>query len=503
MLNMDFSQGWILWGAILIIGFPLLVVALGETLHHLDNTGSPYSKLAHFLQKFVVPQLVLLLILNKILELPVDNVLVKINATLLWIFVIYAIVTLFNIILFPQNPKEKSWQANTPKLIVNVVRAILVAIGSAFVLSNVWGVELGKMFAALGVGSLVLGLALQDTMSSLFSGFSLISSKQFKEGDWLKVGDHVGKVIHVSWRSTTLLNREEDIIIIPNSDLAKGVVVNFSHPYPRTVEAVDFDFSFDDAPHKVKQVLIDVALDTKGILHDPMPAVALISYDEFSVRHTIRFWLAGYEDLPAIRDHFVSSVWYAASREGISFPTRAHEVITLADTSQAEEETEYNKIFEVLNKSLLLRGKDDKILADIAHHSHLQVFGKGEAIIKQNLDSKGFYMILKGRACEVYQDAFGKEHEMTCLSEGEFCGMISLVRNSPDEFSVITQTDVEVVSIDEKSTSLLLKHHPEVAVIIEEIIESQQLALNKINKKLLKTSHNDGTATPKYKDTVA
>ena len=62
------------------------------------------------------------------------------------------------------------------------------------------------------MGSIVLGLALQDTFSALFSGFSLVSSRQFKEGDWLEVGGDIGKIIHVTWRTVTLLNLDEDII---------------------------------------------------------------------------------------------------------------------------------------------------------------------------------------------------------------------------------------------------------------------------------------------------
>ncbi|MEZ5535195.1 MAG: mechanosensitive ion channel [Thiolinea sp.] len=263
-LYIDLSQSWVIWGAALVIAFPLLVILTGELAHHLEREESKYVSLIRFGQRFIMPQLVLLLITTRILELSHQSVVVKIIETLLWVFIIYAVVTLFNLLVFSESGGR--WQIKAPKLLLEVMRIIIMALGIAIVLSKVWGFELGKMMAAFGVGSIVLGLALQDTMSSLFSGFSLISSKQFKEGDWLKVGDHIGRVIQVNWRSVTLLNRDDDVILIPNSDLAKGQFVNFSHPYPHHVERVNFDFSFDDAPHKVKQVLIKAALDTPGIL---------------------------------------------------------------------------------------------------------------------------------------------------------------------------------------------------------------------------------------------
>lgn len=498
---MDFSQPWFVWGVGLIVGFPIVVIALGELSHYLDAQDSSLTSPVKFLQRFLIPQLVFYVILIKVLNLPFDNVFVKINETLLWIFVIYSAISFFNLLMF--NPQgTSSWQLKLPKLLSDVLRLFLVAIGSAVVLSNVWGFELGKMLAALGVGSIVLGLALQDTLSSLFAGFALLSSRQFKEGDWLKVGDNIGRVVHVSWRTTTLLNRDEDIILIPNSDLAKGQVINFSHPYPRHAERVNFDFSFDDPPHRVKEVLLQAAKATPGILNDPPAAVDLVSYDEFSVRHQARFWIAGYTDLPRIRDQFMSSIWYLAKREGLTFPTRAHEV-TVLDNAVIEQEVAHDEIYNALNHSELLRDKDPLLLHKISEHSRVLYYGIGEPIVEQNVDSDDFYMILEGEAYELYTDEYGAEHQLNDLGKGDFCGLISLLRSSPDEYSVIAKTDVIAISIDEAHTVQMLDQHPELAEIIENMIEAQHFELEKINKRVtslhsvIKTEESDNVPVAK------
>lgn len=477
-LYIDLSQSWAVWGIVLVIAFPLLVILSGERAHHLDRQASKFASLIRFGQRFIMPQLVLLLITTRIIELPEHHVLVKIIETLLWVFIIYGVVTLFNLLVFSESGGR--WQIKAPKLLLEVMRIIIMALGIAIVLSNVWGFELGKMMAAFGVGSIVLGLALQDTMSSLFSGFSLISSKQFKEGDWLEVGGRIGKVIQVNWRSVTLLNRDEDIIIIPNSDLAKGQFVNFSHPYPHHVERVNFDFSFDDAPHKVKRVLIRAALETPGVLSEPGPQVALISYDEFTVRHEVRFWIADYLDLPKIRDSFVSRVWYVAKRHGLTFPTRAHEVVMLEPT--APDSADEQALFvEMLKRSPLLSRLDPDLLENIAAHSVLQPFGSGEWIIRQGEVSDDCFLLYSGLAREYYRSDDGEHHALNPLKPGDMFGIVSLVRDSGDEISVSAEEDSEVLVINEEAMHTVLDQHPELSVTVEQFIDAKMRELNALN----------------------
>jgi hypothetical protein len=339
------------------------------------------------------------------------------------------------------------------------------------------------MLAALGVGSIVLGLALQDTLSSLLSGFTLIASRQFREGDWLEIGEHIGKVIHVNWRSVTLLNRDEDVIILPNSDLANGQFTNFSTPYPRHVENIFFDFSFDDAPYKVKQILIDAALKTEGVLAEPLPQVFLISYDEFTVRHQVRFYLEDYANLPQIRDRFVSSIWYAAKRGGITFPTRSHEVFMMKPEPQGDPT--YKRFLALFLDSSLFRGRDNAILTDMAKHSESLNFAAHEFIIQQNTDSDCFFMLVGGTVKEMYTDAKGNKHDIANLESGEFFGLVSLVKNEADRTSIIAITDVEVIQIDETQAHRLFEKDPRLSTFIEQKIENSNQELDAIEAKLL------------------
>ncbi len=114
------------------------------------------------------------------------------------------------------RPKA-SWRSRAPKLFQDLIRLLLVAIGAAIVLSVVWRQDLGGLIAALGVGSIVLGLALQETLGNLMAGIALFFEKPFSAGDWISVGGKSGQVVQITWRSVHLRTAERNLLVLPNS----------------------------------------------------------------------------------------------------------------------------------------------------------------------------------------------------------------------------------------------------------------------------------------------
>ena len=487
------DKNWFYAGALLILVFPLLIIAIGELIQKLPDHKSGWVPILKNIQHQIIPQLVFLLILTQIMGFDRSNIAVKVVETFLWIFVIHTALAIANLLLFADAGSHHDWREKIPKLVLDFTRAFLVLIGAALVLAYVWDLPLAKLLTALGVGSIVLGLALQDTLSSLFSGFALLTSRQFRINDWLSLPDNrVGKVISMNWRTVTLLTRDEDIIIVPNSDLAKSSFTNFSHPYPRHMERVLFDFSFDDAPNKVKDAMIEAALSTPGVLSDPAPTVALLSYDEFSVRHEVRYFIQHFCEQPAIRDSFMSRVWYVAKRHGITFPTRAHEITMMpaaAETAQAPEGIN----IALLREFPFLESRTIG-LEEIAHHSRVMEYGRGEVIIRQSEVSPALFLVLKGSAEESHTDINGEPHIMNRLSTGDFFGLASLIRQEGSHITITALTDLDVIAIPEKATHHLMDRYPDLANEMEAIIEKRMLQINSLGLKSSRHEHSANNA---------
>ena len=95
-----------------------------------------------------------------------------------------------NTVVFEQA-SQGSWQSRVPKLLRDLVRLLLVATAGALVFSFVWGRELSGALAALGVTSIVVGLALQEPLGNLFSGLMLLMERPFEVGDNVEVAGAV------------------------------------------------------------------------------------------------------------------------------------------------------------------------------------------------------------------------------------------------------------------------------------------------------------------------
>lgn len=159
-------------------------------------------------------------------------------------------------------------------------RAITWIVGLALIavlISDALGVSLAPALTALGVGSLSVALALQDTLSNFFSGVYLVIDRPIRPGDFIRLdGGAEGYVDAIGWRSTHLRTLAPSTVIVPNSTLSKAVITNFGNSNPRLLLATTLDVALDEDPSKVETALHDVATgatDIAGVAAKPAPFV--------------------------------------------------------------------------------------------------------------------------------------------------------------------------------------------------------------------------------------
>ncbi len=456
---------WKTWGILIVFGLPLAIVVMGELLLWLERKNSEFIPIVYNLRNILLPNLAVYLILSKIINLGEESLLLKISATFFWLILIHSTLKFINTLVFSEVLSEEI-KTKIPKLLVDFIRTFLVLLGAAIIASTVWGADLGRLLAALGVGSVVLGLALQDVLGGLFSGLALLSSKPFMVGDWIRIGDEVGEVKNIDWRAVTLVNFSGDSIVIPNASIAKEQFQNYSRPTPIHREEVGFDISFDDPPNRVKEVLLEAADMTDGILKEPAPSVALISYDEFSIHYEVRYFIADYSRAPKIHDAFITRIWYANKRYGITFPTRAHEVYNFDGEATKERENTPEEIARLLKLSKIF-SVTDKELIQLAKSSTIDDFGVGECLLQRGTTTDKIYLILDGVAKEHISNKNGELLHERRLKSGELFGLASLIRKEASLVTVCALSDIRVVSMEITAMQDLLKHNPSVAQALE------------------------------------
>lgn len=483
-MNSANSQNLILpWAIALIIIFPFLILVLGELIHRSQKKGKPLAVTLQIIRNLVLPVGTLMLFLQKVLQLSLTNSLVKGVQTLFWICLIHASLSLVNVVLFEQA-QSNTWRSRVPKLLIDLSRLILILVGSAIVLATVWNADLAGLATALGISSIVIALALQDTLGSVMSGIALLFERPFSVGDWLKVGDVVGQVIDINWRAVRLQTLEREMIIIPHKLISGDMVRNFSQPLRLHAERFRVGFSYEDAPNLAKQILKSTALATEGILAEPEPQIFTISYDDFAINYEVKFFIEDYSQLEEIRDRFVTRVWYAAQRNKlmIPFPIR-----TVYHYNGPNSQTKgiSKKVADSLQSipAFVPLEKQTHPFTTLTEGVVLQHFGAGEYIVKEGDEGNALYIIVSGQARLLASDQQGIEREVLPLKVGEFFGEMALFSGETSPVAIAALGDLEVMTLSLNVINQMIERQPSFAREIGQILEIRRRAIATIKKK--------------------
>jgi len=151
---------------ITLILLPLLIMAFNEFLFRAEKQENRLVPPIRLLRNFVFPLIAIFIVINQIYGVSRETTPLKIIETLIYILILNTLLAGINVLFFSSG-KQSLIKTNIPQLFLDIFRIILVLLGTAIILSVVWGTDLGSMVTALGVGSFVLGLALQDTLGNL------------------------------------------------------------------------------------------------------------------------------------------------------------------------------------------------------------------------------------------------------------------------------------------------------------------------------------------------
>lgn len=171
----------------------------------------------------------------------------------------------------------------------NIINSTILILGF-FTILHLFGISITPLLAAVGVGSIGISLAAQDTLSNLFAGIYISLAGNIRGGDYIKLGSgEEGYIADITWRETRLKMRENNLIAIPNGTMARSVITNYNLP-ARDVW-VTFDVTVDSASDldNVEKVTLDVARE----LHKALPDTVAdyepkIRYTEFK-KSAIKF----------------------------------------------------------------------------------------------------------------------------------------------------------------------------------------------------------------------
>jgi small-conductance mechanosensitive channel len=211
-----------------------------------------------------------------------------------------------------------------------VIRAVFALLAIIIFLENL-GVSLTAIWTTLGVGSVAVALALQETLSNFFSGLYLLADRPVSPGDYIKLdSNQEGHVLRIGWRSTTLRTLGNNYVVIPNSTLAKAVITNYSAPETRMSYVMAVSVTYGTDPDRVEKALLEVTQEAlrdslEGLLAQPAPSVRFIpGFGESSLDFSLIVQVRRFTDQYPVQSELRKRIAKKFQEAGIDmpFPTR-------------------------------------------------------------------------------------------------------------------------------------------------------------------------------------
>jgi small-conductance mechanosensitive channel len=219
-----------------------------------------------------------------------------------------------------------------PLLLVNIFTLLLSLSLAAWLASDIFGVRLTPVLATSAIFSIVLGLALQDTLGNLFAGVALQLDKPYEIGDWIEVsgGDKkwTGQVLEISWRSTVLLAFTDETITIPNRVMSQAQVANFSPQDRPIVRSLMFRIPYGFDLERAKALVLKSAEGIPQILTLPEPAVLVNETGESWIGLKLLYYMHNYGSQYTVADLIYTRALKLFEENGLPFAGPRLTVIT-------------------------------------------------------------------------------------------------------------------------------------------------------------------------------
>jgi small-conductance mechanosensitive channel/CRP-like cAMP-binding protein len=467
----------IIWVAILVILLPVLIVGAGEVQERLRQRGSSLEKPVATFRNWVLPLAAVWILVVLIFDVAETTILSRAIATAALIAAAAAILQVIR--YFTDEARARSRVPGTrhvPQLFLMVPRLVVLLVAGWLLFTTVWNVDLTGLFAALGVTSLVVSLALQSTLSGLASGFLLLSDKPFEPGDWIKANDVEGQVVDTNWRSSRIRDRNGDLVVIPNSVLAGATLVNFDQPARLHRVVVSLQVAYANPPTNAVEMLLAAARATNGVLTDPSPVVRVVQIDDPLMGYDVHMWIDDYTISPRVKSDFGALVWYQSHRMDVPLPSPAFDLYHHDPIQEAADAAlTVDQLAERVRLSSVFSELDDTDIRELAVSAVAQRFRRGETILAAGVASREVYVLWSGRARIMIPD---EPNVFIELSDGDVFGVVSRSRERATSQQVVAVADCEVVRIEASTAGAVASRNPSLADELNQLMSSRNRRLD-------------------------
>lgn len=213
---------------------------------------------------------------------------------------------------------------------------VLIGLLAVIAVLQHFGVNVQSLVVSLGVGSLALGLAAQDTLANMFAGFTLMVDRPFRIGDRIQLSTgETGDVEAIGIRATRIRTLDETVLVVPNSLLTKERLVNQTRPTRQITTRVDVGVAYGSDLAQVKRILVDSALASARVDAERLPVALVTRFGDSAVQFRLVFWARDYEQQGLAASEVHEQIYRRLAEAGIEIPFPTQRLIQQAAPREA------------------------------------------------------------------------------------------------------------------------------------------------------------------------
>ena len=450
------------WPFVLILGYPVLAIALLEFARHLAGRATFAAGILRQVSYVLLPTGAIWLILRVLAQLPVNNWGVRTAETAFALTGLYLLLRVAQAILMSLVAD----QTRAPKLLFDIVRIGLSVIWGSVMVSSIWNVNLGSLLAAMGVGSIALAFALQEFLGNLLAGMWLLSAHKFGIGDWIMVDGKAAKVVEMDWHTVTLVTARGERVVVANSTLAKGNLTIAARAKDKASVGVPLAFGVDIPPEQVRDAVIEAGRAVPDLAEPGGVTCVVTGIGDGTIKYDVGLSVANPGILSGPRDEFLSRFWYVAQRRGLC----------LDPTPPADAESRLH----MLEEGGAFR-RDPVALPHLASASAFRRYRRGDLLLTAGAPSPDAFFVVTGQLAVMVPT--GKDDiRLELVAAGQFMVLQEMLAGAPSPVRVMADQDADVLAIPAQALLDAMDRSRAVARDIRAVAEARRQAILPLNR---------------------
>jgi small-conductance mechanosensitive channel/CRP-like cAMP-binding protein len=360
------------------------------------------------------------------------------------------------------------------KLVQDLLAGLVYLAALFAIISYVFNLPIEGLLATSGAIAIIVGLALQSTLSDVFSGVVLNFSRPFRPGDWISIdGSTEGRVIEMNWRATHVLTAKRDLAIIPNSTIAKAKIVNASSPTIIHGMTVTVRLGAGTPPAVGAEILQLAILNTRLILATPTPLVAVKSVSADGTQFDIDFYVEELAQSTRAQNELFDWISRHLAAAGIALASNQSPPAWLPPAAIPDNpKTAPERALDLVDLFSGLTQQERKMLAV---KTTLRHYDAGEALVEPGKVLTSLFIIGAGVLSFTSAVSDG-DIEILRIGPGDHFGEIGMLTGRPTQATARALAPVTIYELSKKDLAPVLEARPEISHEMCRVLAKRQAA---------------------------